>query len=178
MKTILLISLTACMLIGCNNQTTSLTPQEKAFAGKYYAITNDTVSSKQMHVTVESYTDYKVDRNAPSSAIIKLVILNKYGETPIMFEYELKYNSNWAIRNDTLFENLIPDSYKINLKDTNQDKEVAEKLAQKTRPLIEIFSAQLKEMISKHDAARIVEITPQRVIIESAGVNDTIKKVK
>lgn len=95
-----------------------------------------------------------------------------------MFEYELKYNSNWAIRNDTLFENLIPDSYKINLKDINQDKKVAEKLAQKTKPLIEIFSAQLKEMISKHDAVRIVEITPQRVIIESAGVNDTIKKVK
>ena len=95
-----------------------------------------------------------------------------------MFEYELKYNSNWAIRNDTLFENLIPDSYQINLKDINQDKKVAEKLAPKMEPLIEIFSAQLKEMISKHDAVRIVEITPQRVIIESAGVNDTIKKVK
>lgn len=62
MKTILLITLTACMLIGCSNQTTSLTPQEKVFAGKYYAIKSNTIGIKQIYGTMESYTDYKLDR--------------------------------------------------------------------------------------------------------------------
>lgn len=177
MKTILLITLTTCMLIGCSNQTTSLTQQEKAFVGKYYAIKSDTIGIKQIYGTIESYTDYKNDRSAYSSAMLKLFFSFEETET-IILEYELTYNSNWKIRNDTLFESLIPDSYKMSLESINRDGVIVEKLIEKMEPLAEMFNAQLKETILKHDAAKIVEITPEKVIIELDGVNETIKKVK
>lgn len=177
MKTLFLITLTACMLIGCSNQTTSLTPQEKAFAGKYYAIKSDTIGIKQIYGTVESYTDYKTDRSAYSSAILKLFFSFEKTETVIL-EYEMTYNSDWKIRNDTLFERLIPDSYKMSLKNINQQGILADKISEQMKPFAEMFSAQLKETILKHDAVKIVELTPEKVIIELDGVNETIKKVK
>lgn len=177
MKAILLITLTACMLIGCSNQTTSLTPQEKAFAGKYYAIKSDTIGIKQIYGTIESYTDYKLDRSAHSSAMLKLFFSTESIGT-IILEYEMTYNSDWKIRNDTLFERLIPDSYKMSLKKINQQGILADKLSEQMEPFAEMFSAQLKEEILKQDAVKIVELTPEKVIIELDGVNETIKKVK
>lgn len=177
MKTIFLITLTACMLIGCSNQTTSLTPQEKAFAGKYYAIKSDTIGIKQIYGTIESYTDYKIDRSAYSSTMLKLFFSTESIGT-IILEYEMTCNSDWKIRNDTLFERLIPDSYKMSLKNINQQGILADKLSEQMEPFAEMFSAQLKETILKHDAVKIVELTPEKVIIELDGVNETIKKVK
>ncbi|WP_285820778.1 hypothetical protein [Bacteroides acidifaciens] len=177
MKTILSIVLTACVLIGCSNQTTSLTPQEKAFAGKYYAIKNDTIGIKQIYGTIESYTDYKTDRSAYSYTTLKLFFSTESIGT-ITLEYEMTYNSDWKIRNDTLFESLIPDSYKMSLKNINQQGIFAEKISEIMDPYTEMLSAHLKETILKNDAVKIVEITPEKIVVELDGVNETIKKVK
>lgn len=96
----------------------------------------------------------------------------------IILEYEMTCNSGWKIRNDTLFERLIPDSYKMSLKNINQQGILADKISEQMEPFAEMYSAQLKETILKHDAVKIVELTPEKVIIELDGVNETIKKVK
>ena len=177
MKQILSIVLTACVLFGCNNPTTSLTPQEKAFAGKYYAIKSDTIGIKQIYGTIESYTDYKIDRSAYSSAMLKLFFSTESIGT-IILEYEIMYNSDWKIQNDTLFERLIPDSYKMSLKKINQQGILADKISEQMEPFAEMFSAQLKEELLKQDAVKIVELTPEKIVVELDGVNETIKKVK
>lgn len=45
-------------------------------------------------------------------------------------------------------------------------------------PFAEMFSAQLKEELLKQDAVKIVELTPEKIVVELDGVNETIKKVK
>ncbi len=158
MKTILSIALTACVLFGCNNPTTPLTPQEKTFAGKYYAIKSDTLGIKNIYGTIESYTDYQTDRNAYSSATLRIMFSFEKAKN-IILEYELEYNSDWKIRNDTLFESLNPNSYKMSLKSTNRQGVVAKKLMEELEPLAEMFNAKFKETLLKHDATKIVEIT-------------------
>ncbi len=45
-------------------------------------------------------------------------------------------------------------------------------------PFAEMFRAQLKEELLKQDAVKIVELTPEKIVVELDGVNETIKKVK
>ena len=66
----------------------------------------------------------------------------------------------------------------MSLKKIKQQGILADKISEQMEPFAEMFSAQLKEELLKQDAVKIVELTPEKIVVELDGVNETIKKVK